>query len=363
MKLLSHDRLFMKFLSNSKDTVAVKTNLQDLFLAYQTAFNTMVAGYGQVIEQLASIESCQTAVIKACAGITKNCGNTMQAVAEKIVQTRPTIPTFADSLKSVPKVRVSGGPTVSVPNTMTFIVAPQPDKVADFVDCTSVRNALMKAVKPAEVDLKVDRVSRAGGNEVRIEARSVDLEKLRSLDSLAAAGLLIKDDSKFNPRLLVFGVPIEMNPEAIREDFITQNLDGVDNPEVKVVYLFPPFPDSRVTKCVLEVPPDIRTKLNSWSKIYLGFSSCFFRDHVKVKQCYKCLAFGHLAKDCSGNARCGHCAGDHELKNCPDRMREACCFNCKANKYTDIAHTAVDGSKCPILKKRLTDKVHMTNYG
>lgn len=362
-KLLSHDRIFMKFLGNSKDTIPMKTGLQDLHLAYQTAFNSILNGYLQVVEQLSTIDSCQSTIIRACAGITSNCGTTMQSVAERIVKAHPSPPTFADRLKSTPKVLVSRGTKVPVPQTTTFIVAPLPDKASTFADSEATKKALIDAINPAEVNLRVDRVSRAGGNEVRIEAKSVDLEKLRSLDSLAAAGLFVKEDCKLNPRLLVAGIPIEMTKESIREDFIRQNLGGVENPEVKVVYLFTPFPNSRFTKCVLEVPPEIRTDLELGSRIYLGFSSCTFKDHVKVKHCYKCLAFGHLAKDCTGNMHCGHCAGEHEKKNCPNLNSQACCYNCKVNNYSEISHAAIDGSKCPILKKRLTDKVHMINYG
>jgi len=44
-KLLVHDKIFMKYIGNSKDTVAMKSSLQDLFIAYQIAFNILVAGY------------------------------------------------------------------------------------------------------------------------------------------------------------------------------------------------------------------------------------------------------------------------------------------------------------------------------
>jgi len=44
-KLLVHDKIFMKYIGNSKDTVAMKSSLQDLFIAYQIVFNILVAGY------------------------------------------------------------------------------------------------------------------------------------------------------------------------------------------------------------------------------------------------------------------------------------------------------------------------------
>jgi len=56
-KLLMHDKYFMKFIGNSKNTVAMKSSFQVLFIAYQTVFITLVAGYVQVANQLFTSES------------------------------------------------------------------------------------------------------------------------------------------------------------------------------------------------------------------------------------------------------------------------------------------------------------------
>lgn len=192
----------------------MKTYLTDLVSACQTAFNTPINWYSViVVEQLTLIYSCQTAVIKVCAGITTNCGLTMQAVADKIVRSDLSTTTFANTQKYPPKGRVSRNPTVSIPFTKPFIVAQRPATSADFADFS--KNALIKEVNPAKVKLKVDRVSRAEGNDVRIEVRSVDLDKLRLLKTLTNAGLDVKDDSKCNLRLYVFGVPKEMRSVKI----------------------------------------------------------------------------------------------------------------------------------------------------
>lgn len=363
-KLLQHDRFFLKFLSSSKDTVSMKTTLQDLFTSYQTAFNSLVVGYSQVVQQLNTIEGCKTAVIKACAGITRNCVTTVREAAEKISSTHTNTISFSDKLKAPPKIRVPRGPTLAAPKSnTTFVVAPMANAVENFADFEATKTALINAINPVDVDLRVVRMMRASGNELRIEASTVNLDKLRSSTSLSQAGLEIKDDAKFNPRLIVSGVPVDMTKESIREDFINQNMGGEDNLDIKVVLIFRPFNDRQTTRCVLEVPPEVRIKLIEQKRIYLGFSSCTFDDHVRVRHCYKCLSFGHVANDCTATAHCGICSEDHEMKNCVNKDNIPCCYNCKANKFSETGHTATDGSKCPILKKRLTNKIHMTNYG
>jgi hypothetical protein len=48
---------------------------------------------------------------------------------------------------------------------------------------------------------------------------------------------------------------------------------------------------------------------------------------VKKKRCHRCLRVGHLAWSCKEEARCGHCAGNHEQRECPPGTA-AKCFDC-----------------------------------
>jgi FtsZ-binding cell division protein ZapB len=45
---------------------------------------------------------------------------------------------------------------------------------------------------------------------------------------------------------------------------------------------------------------------------------------VKKKRCYRCLRNGHLAWACKEKPQCGHCAGDHERRDCPPDTRAKC---------------------------------------
>ena len=48
------------------------------------------------------------------------------------------------------------------------------------------------------------------------------------------------------------------------------------------------------------------------------------------RQCFRCQAFGHLARDCTGPERCKKCAGDHDSRKCPQTNPDAppMCHNC-----------------------------------
>ena len=45
-------------------------------------------------------------------------------------------------------------------------------------------------------------------------------------------------------------------------------------------------------------------------------------------QCFQCQGFNHIAANCRKDAKCGHCAGPHNSKNCTEDKLEKC-VNCK----------------------------------
>ena len=56
-------------------------------------------------------------------------------------------------------------------------------------------------------------------------------------------------------------------------------------------------------------------------------------------QCFKCCSYGHIAKHCRVEARCGHCAGSHETRNCDNKTKSVCPC-CKARGTPEYNHKA-----------------------
>lgn len=67
-----------------------------------------------------------------------------------------------------------------------------------------------------------------------------------------------------------------------------------------------------------------------------------------VKQCYKCLRYGHLAKFCKNSERCSVCGESHSFKSCTVSQEKAVCIHCKGN------HLAISG-ECPIKKAKIEE--------
>lgn len=89
-------------------------------------------------------------------------------------------------------------------------------------------------------------------------------------------------------------------------------------------------------------------KILNAGKVKIGWLNCRIRERVLVQKCYRCLSFGHVARNCQGPNRANTC-----YKCCQEGHKAAACMNieychiCKQN-----GHNA--GSlKCPEYKKLL----------
>lgn len=67
-----------------------------------------------------------------------------------------------------------------------------------------------------------------------------------------------------------------------------------------------------------------------------------------VKQCLKCLRYGHISKFCKNSARCSICGDAHSFKECTVQSENAKCCNCQGN------HIAIS-SLCPVKKQKQTE--------
>lgn len=77
-----------------------------------------------------------------------------------------------------------------------------------------------------------------------------------------------------------------------------------------------------------------------------------------VKQCLKCLRYGHIAKFCRNDEVCSICTLKHNFKNCTADRTKPKCANCNGE------HVAISSS-CPIKKAKIEEnkiKSHSVQY-
>lgn len=67
-----------------------------------------------------------------------------------------------------------------------------------------------------------------------------------------------------------------------------------------------------------------------------------------VKQCLRCMRFGHIAKFCRNAEVCSICTGNHNYKKCTEDKDNAKCFNC-GGKHIAISNL------CSIKKQKIEE--------
>ena len=106
---------------------------------------------------------------------------------------------------------------------------------------------------------------------------------------------------------------------------------------------------------VCKVSPEIRSRIiENRNVVRIENRSCPAKDRFHIKQCGKCLRFGHKTNVCrSDRYNCAHCREDHHIKDCPhkesDEKRK--CSNCDhwneaedTKEIPDIKHNAYNHS-------------------
>lgn len=180
------------------------------------------------------------------------------------------------------EVHVSRGPTVELTDTTSFIVVPDYKHADKYASSQATMETLCKVFKPSDCRLRVNKISFASNNGVRIEAFSPDIERIKAHPGIATAGLVMQENLKINPKLIMHGIPADMSADEIMEELIAQNLNNDHGNELKVIYIFPLKQNKRSTSCVLEVSPAIRNVLLGGRRIFLRYAVCTFANYIRI---------------------------------------------------------------------------------
>lgn len=85
-----------------------------------------------------------------------------------------------------------------------------------------------------------------------------------------------------------------------------------------------------------------------------------FQTGCGLVQCYKCCAYGHIAKHCRAEARCGHCCASHETRECTkSKDITAKCANCRGQHKAWAEDCKVRSKLRLALAERLQSRTHL----
>lgn len=248
------------------------------------------------------------------------------------------------------------------PETRTLLFYPPNEKKAQTSEET--KNTLRDMIKPAEQGIKIARVSNIRNGGVAMEVRR---DQARDVISRVGGTLQSREPVKRLPKFKIFDIPNGKSDENTIAEIKAQNFPEMDKEDfVRQFRLIHKVGPRNQPTChwVVEVSTNLRKGLlELGGRLYLGWSSCKYLEHVIITRCFKCQKFGHLAKECKARSdTCGHCAKEgHSFKDCPDSRWEAKCSNCLRAKLR--ANHGVNSSECAVFLREKQRIVLMTDYG
>lgn len=166
--------------------------------------------------------------------------------------------------------------------------------------------------------------------------------------------LTISKPNRRNPQIKLRGVIRELTDVQIEEAIIKQNASLLKEipEEGRKLKVLRRTRASKKEVCgvVIETSPTVWRAIVD-KKLRIGYQIVNAVDQSPVTQCYRCLGYGHLARDCDRDTICGNCSENHDSRDCQVPTDQFKCANCaSSNKGTNANHAAYS-SVCPEWQK------------
>lgn len=335
--------------STEKLSVAKKTELIEELNRMKSSFEELVHEHIRLLTRM-ELQDCKP-----------NLEEIKQCIKDEVKKTinLNQQQTYAAATKTIAYPKVPDGKKIVLEsNTTSVIITPLDNKNNNTSEET--KEAVMKVVDPKKLGIRIRRIIKINNGSVKIESDSVDLEsKLQTCEPLTSE-FKVQIQPKNKPRLCIFGIKNSMPEESIMQGIKTQN-NLLKDSHVKLLFKFGKK-ESVTCNWVVEVDPETRNILLNSKRVFIDYGSHSVDDHLKLKRCYRCQAFGHLAKDCKAPDNiCEHCSGNHDTRTCTHLEENPICINCKKAKLPDN-HKA-SSSKCGIHRRRRKKLMETIDYG
>ena len=301
----------------------------------------------------------------------KSNNSIVKALYEKANQ-RQTIPTYAQVATSLQSTSAGH---LRNPHTKNNIVIKKKDPQNDHLE---LKQTFRQSLHLEALNLRINKIRSLSNQVLVIECpEKQDCEKInKQINELTNCPLVAEDERKKHPTILLRKVEVDLTDQQIIDFLVAQNLDQDQiqrlqaNNVTKPKIVFKRNITQQHMDVVIRVHPSLYPVLISNKRLYVGYMSVKTEPFTLITQCYKCMAYGHTSKFCKAeNSICGHCANNHEYKNCPNKNNNDYlkCANCSVenNRYRseDMASHSATSHICPVRAIMMQKLINRTDYG
>ncbi|XP_050538971.1 uncharacterized protein LOC126904222 [Daktulosphaira vitifoliae] len=207
----------------------------------------------------------------------------------------------------------------------------KPPAVLIKTGATSYVEALKKirtepSLRELAQDITAMRKTEAGHLLVEMSRGSLSVEKVNSAIKTAVGSELVVSTLQNTTRFGIFGLDDITTQEEVLEAVDRETNFRAGGIEVKIVLR----DMARSQKlAIVTMPQELAKKILEKGRLCVGYVSCRIKQWIDKKRCFRCMAFGHDSKECSGPDRtdcCRACGqGGHVAKECkePEDTRKA----------------------------------------
>lgn len=313
-----------------------------------------------VKEQTAKVQFLERQLVGQQVTITEERSRAPQRVSyADTVKSFGTIPARVDSQKE------------EVPWT----TPPKPTKSLDsqfYIECTDGEDISQKwteirrKINPKDIDGGLRATIKIGKKKMLLKAQSIEQkDKLMNIIK-SNPDIDCKEDDHRNPVLQICGCPAGLTEAEILETIIIENEEltaiACEDELRRGLKLLAKKTCRIETKenLIISASPHIARCILKRGKLNMNLTSLFVIEKIDVALCFKCLAFGHIMKNCdSKDDLCHRCGGKHNSTTCENKLN---CINCQKMRIKEREHSARD-SQCPCYKRKLQLQREKTNYG
>ena len=271
--------------------------------------------------------------------------------------------TEAEQKERSPKQRRRGGSSMmETPRTTRKDDKPQKEKgrtitrrqradaiVVQTTGATSYADILRKVkTDPALVEMgeKVIRIKRNQKGQMMFELKRE--EDAKRADLQEAVSKALGEVATVTMRTQEVNIVCKDMDEVTTKEELLEALEkefGINSiPLTAVRSMRTSFAETQTA--IISLPFEQAKKALAVGKVKIGWTICRLREATKPRMCFRCLDFGHMAKDCKNedrSKRCRRCGGEgHIAKDC---TKDPQCMLCKAG---DKPAPHITGSgRCP----------------
>ncbi|GBL86980.1 hypothetical protein AVEN_218703-1 [Araneus ventricosus] len=207
----------------------------------------------------------------------------------------------------------------------------------------NVKQKVQSVINPAKLQIGIKNVKNISKGALLIECGNE--ENLNKIKEEVESNELLKDEVairspvKVNPKIIIYRVDDDLNPEVAIEALKEQN-EELQNGDLKHEHI---MKTPRGNNWILSIDPESFQKITRQGKVNLGWYRLNIKEYIRPRQCFHCYKYGHIAKNClkQDETICMKCGEqDHRINDCLNNRKCANCafLNTRLKTKIDLDH-------------------------